>query len=127
MNSLATRARTCLLAIDGVIESGSAFTDGDAFWVNGKQVAHSIDTGVMQLRLTRAVISQHRGRLRADPRVELRQGASDWIKIHVENAGDLALLGELAELAAAEHRAARGTTPARPPVGAALERRRRFH
>ena len=54
MTTLAARARTCLLAIDGVVESGSAFTDGEAFWVNGKQVGHFVDDGVMQLRLTRS-------------------------------------------------------------------------
>jgi Family of unknown function (DUF5519) len=127
VRSLVTRARTCLLAIDGVVESGSAFTEGDAFWVNGKQVAHFADGGVMQLRLTRAVISEQRSRLRADLRIELRHGASDWIKIHLTNARDLALLGELAGLAAAAHRAPPGTMPEPPPVGAALERRRRFH
>jgi hypothetical protein len=127
MSTLATRARRDLLAIDGVVESGSAFAAGDAFWVNGKQVAHFSDAGAMELRLTRAVISEQRSRLKADPRIELRHGASDGIKIHLTNVGDLALLGELAGLAAAAHRAAPGTTPARPPVGAALERRRRFH
>jgi hypothetical protein len=127
MSTLATRARGCLLAIDGVVESGSAFTEGDAFWVNGKQIAHFVDDGLVQLRLTRAVISNQHSRLRADPRIELRPGASDWIKIHLTNIGDLALLGELAGLAAAAHRAAPGTMPAPPPVGAALGRRRRFH
>jgi hypothetical protein len=127
MTTLAMRARRCLLAIDGVVESGSAFTEGDAFWVNGKQVAHFIDDGIVQLRLTRAAISEQRSRLKADPRIELRQGASDWIKIRLTSASDVALLGELAGLAAAAHRAARGTMAAPPPVGAALERRRRFH
>lgn len=127
MSSLATRARRCLLAIDGVVESDSAFSEDDAFWVNGKQVAHFTADGLLQLRLTRAVISNQRSRLRADPRIELRQSTSDWIKLHLDGAGDLALLRELAELAAAVHRAAPGTTPAPPPVGAALARRRRFH
>ncbi len=127
MTTLASRARTCLLAIDGVVESGGIFTDGDAYWVNGKEIAHFHGDADIELRLTRAIISEQRGRLKSDPRVELRRGASDWITMHPAKAGDLALLRELAELAAAAHRAAPGTMAAPPPVGAALDRRRRFH
>jgi hypothetical protein len=127
MSALATRARSCLLAIHGVVESGGTFSDGDAFWVNGREIAHFHGDADIELRLTRAVISEQRGRLKADPRVELRRGSSDWITIHPANVSDLALLRELAELAAAAHRADLGTMAAPPPVGAALERRRRFH
>ena len=127
MSTLAARARRLLLAIDGVVESGSAFTEDDAFWVNGKQVAHFRDDGLMQLRLTRAVISEQRSRLRADPRIELRPGASDWVQVRLTKTSDLALLAELAEVAAAAHRPAPGVMAAPAPVGAALERRRRFH
>jgi hypothetical protein len=56
--------------------------------------------------------------------VTLRAGSSDWITVAL---GDTALIQELAERAAAAHRAAPGTTPKPPPGGAALERMRRFH
>lgn len=127
MSTLAAGARKRLLAIEGVVESGSQFTEDDAFWVNGKQVAHFRDATLMELRLTRAVISEERSRLKADPRIELRQGASDWIRIRLTDVRDLALLGELAGRAVAAHRGKPGAMLAPPPVGAALERRRRFH
>lgn len=127
MNALQARARKGLLAISGVVESQSAFTEDDAFWVNGKEIAHFHGDADLELRLTRAVIRDGRARLKADARIELRQGASDWVKIRVTKAGDLAFVNELVEAAAAAHRAAKGVTPAPPPVGAALERRRRFH
>ena len=127
MSALATRARACLVAIDGVAESGGIFTHGEAYWVNGKEIAHFHGDADIELRLTRAVISLQRGRLKSDPRIELRRGTSDWITVHPAKARDLTLLSELAELAAEAHRAAVGTMAAPPPIGAALERRRRFH
>ena len=127
MNALESRVRKRLLAIDGFVEGESVFSAGAGYWVNGKQVAHFMDDTVLQLRLTRGVIRDQRARLRADERVELRHGASDWIKIRLTKASDVALVSELAELAAAAHRPAKGVTAAPPPVGAALERRRRFH
>ena len=33
--TIASRVRTALLRIDGIAESGSAFSEGDAFWING--------------------------------------------------------------------------------------------
>jgi hypothetical protein len=116
-----------LLAIDDVVESGGAFTDDDAFWVNGKEIAHFHGDADLELRLTRTVISEQRGRLKSDPRVELRRGSSDWMRIHPTKAADLPFVLELAELAAAAHRPRPGVPAAPPPIGAALERRRRFH
>jgi hypothetical protein len=118
------RVRAALLRIDGVVESPGIFHDEDAFWVNGKQIAHFHGDDVMEIRLTRRLISELRGRLKAMSSVAFRSGASDWISVAVDDA---ALIRELADRAAAAHRAARGTTPTPPPTGAALERMRRFH
>jgi hypothetical protein len=122
-----SRLRAALLRIDGVVESPGIFDEDDAFWVNGKQIAHFRGDDAMDLRLTRPVISRQRARLKADAHVTLRAGSSDWITVAIEGAGGAALIADLAELAAAAHRAAPGATPKPPPAGAALERMRRFH
>ena len=49
--------RQAVLAMDGVQEGESVFSEGTAFWVNGKQVAHFMDDGCMEIRLTKAEIS----------------------------------------------------------------------
>ena len=127
MSAPISRIRAALLRIEGVVESPGIFYDEDAFWVNGKQIAHFRGDDAIELRLTRAVVSQRRARLKADVRITLRTGSSDWITVALDGADSAALVAELAELAAAAHRAAPGTTPKAPPAGAALERMRRFH
>lgn len=128
MTPLQRRARKALLAIDGVVEGDNVFyNDRTAFWVNGKQVAHWRDDASFELRLTRRVISEHRARLKADPCIELRRGASDWLIVRCERTADLGLLGELAQLAVAAHMPPDGEALRPPPGGADLERRRRFH
>ena len=121
MNALQARVRKRLLAIDGVVEGENVFSDGAAFWVNGTQVAHFMDDAVMQLRLTRAAIRAQRERLRADARVELRQGASDWVKIRVTKAqrcrARRASWRRLPRRRTGRHD---GATPAPPPTGADL-------
>jgi hypothetical protein len=121
---LRQRVRAALLRIEGIVESPGIFYDNDAFWVNGKQIAHFRGDDAMEIRLTRRVISELRARLRAEASVTLRSGSSDWITVALE---DMELIRELAERAAAAHRAPSGTTPKPPPVGVALERMRRFH
>ena len=72
-----TRIRKELRCIDGVFESpGTYYVDDDAYWVNGKKIAH-FHEDELELRLTRAVISANRARLRADPRIERRAPSSD--------------------------------------------------
>jgi hypothetical protein len=112
------------LRIDGIVESPGIFYDEDAFWVNGKQIAHFHGDDAMEIRLTKKVISELRARLRAEAGVTLRAGSSDWITVALD---DTVLIRELAERAAAAHRAAPGTTPKPPPSGPELERMRRFH
>ena len=97
-----------------------------AYWVNAKQLANPMGDDELAIRLTRKVISQHRARLKADERVELR-GSSDWIGLLVTKPGDAAFVVELCELAAAVYRPTDGSPCKPPPEGADLARRRRFH
>ena len=118
-----------LSLIDGMMEGPSAFAADDeprAFWVAGKQVANLYDRERLELRLTKPVIRQHRDRLRAEPRVELRRNPSDWLTVQVRSAPDVGLAAELGGLAADAHRS---STHDGPPVpeGADMARRRRFH
>ena len=116
-----------LRGLEGVVESPSAFGAGEAFWCNGTEIAHFDSADVVDLRLTRSVIGELRPVLRADVRVQLRKSSSDWIEVRFLSNDDIAFVVELAERAAAAHRAGTGETPRPPPVGADLERRRRFH
>ena len=125
--SFRSRLTARLLGIEGLVESPSAFVQDDAFWCNGKEIAHFVSADVVDLRLTKAVIRDLRTALREDERVALRKGSSDWLEVRVASGDDADFVVELAERAAAAHRAAPSETPKLPPVGADLERRRRFH
>jgi len=120
------RIRKALRAIEGVLESPGTFSEDDAYWVNGKEIAHLHD-GNLELRVTRRLFSANRERLRADPRIQRRTPSSDWITIRCASPRDLVIVRELAEMAAAAHRPPPGVPAELPPIGAELERRRRFH
>jgi hypothetical protein len=110
-----------------VLESPGIFADDDAFWVNGKEIGYFRDRGqVLGLRLTKREISARRAALKVDPRVVLKP-SSDWLHLRIAKQSDVAFALELASIAAAAHRSADGTALALPPVGAKLERMRRFH
>jgi hypothetical protein len=123
----ADRLREALCQIPGVTESDSAFKQDLAFWVNGKEIAHFDGEHVMDVRLTRSAIRERRADLRADPRVALRSGTSDWLTVEFHTAADENFVISLVETAATAHRAPEGTTPEAPPSGSDLARRRRFH
>jgi hypothetical protein len=108
-------------------EGDSAFSDGKAYWVDAKQVAHFVRPGALELRLTKPVICELRPALRSDPRIGLRSGSSDWVLVRVSTDADVEFVSSLARRAAAAHAPARGAVPRPPPAGADLERRRRFH
>jgi hypothetical protein len=116
-----------LCRIDGVVESDSAFTHDQAFWVNGKEIAHFEGENAMDIRLTRAEISARRAALRQDPRIELRPNSSDWLTVSYPEDADHEFVVALVEIAVAAHRPLPGATPKAPPRGSDLERRRRFH
>lgn len=121
------RLRAVIAAIDGVVESESMFKDDLAFWVNGKEIAHFESDGSLDVRLTRAVVRQHRAELRADPRVRLRSSSSDWITVEADGPDALELVRNLVRWAAEAHRAPLGAIPDPPADGVDLARRRRFH
>jgi Family of unknown function (DUF5519) len=125
--SLAGRLADALCRIDGVTESDSVFKDDLAFWVNGTEIAHFESENAIDVRLTRAGIRARRAALRADPRVTLRSGSSDWLTAELGSARDLELVVGLVEAAAAAHRPADGAPGRPPPAGPELARRRRFH
>jgi hypothetical protein len=116
-----------LRRIQGVAESPSTFGPENAFWCNGKEIAHLEGADAVDLRLTRSAIRELRAVLRSDQRVELRSAGSDWIEVHVSSTDDVAFVVEIAERAAQAHRAVQGETPKAPSVGSDLERRRRLH
>ncbi len=99
------RVRKALRSIDGVLESPGMFMHDDAYWVNGKEIAHFHEDD-LELCLTRSVFSAHRDRLRADPRIERRAPSSDWVGVRCTSPRDVAFVAELAALAAQAHRPA---------------------
>ena len=125
--ALRTRLADRLRSIEGILESPSMFGSENGFWCNGTEIAHFDSDDVIDLRLTKSVIGQPRSALRQDGRIELRKGSSDWVEVRVASDDDITFVIELAELAAAAHRAGSGQIAKPPPVGADLERRRRFH
>jgi Family of unknown function (DUF5519) len=119
-----------LTRIDGVDVGSSVFADDDAslaLWVDGKQITNFFADDGIEVRLTKKRISVERSRLKADPRIELRRNASDWLKVTFARSADIAFVRELVEIAIDAHRQPEGRRPRRPPAGAALARRRRFH
>ncbi|MGH9074638.1 MAG: luciferase family protein, partial [Acidimicrobiales bacterium] len=88
----------------------SMFSEGPALWVNGKEIAHWDADGVIDVRLTRAIIRQRREHLRTEPWVWLRRSSSsDWMEVSVGvDRDDSALLVELIREAALVHRAPAG-------------------
>ena len=118
------------MKIDGVDVGSSVFAEDDAspaLWVNGKQITHFFADDGIEVRLTKKRISVERARLKADPRVELRKNASDWLKVTFARSSDIAFVRELVEIAIDAHRPPEGRRPWPPPSGAELGRGRRFH
>lgn len=124
---MSDRVRNALCQLDDVMESDSAFSSNLAFWVNGKEIAHFEGDHALDIRLTRAQISARRADLRADPRVRLRPGSSDWLMVEFHSQEDERFAIGLVEIAAAAHRPPAGSAANLPPTGADLARRRRFH
>jgi hypothetical protein len=127
MLAMTERLQDALAGLDDVIEGDSAFQPGLAYWVNGTEIAHFEGAHAIDIRLTRGQIRIRRDQLRADPRVTLRPGSSDWLTVEFRSAADEAFVIELARVATAAHRPADGAPPRLPPTGRSLSRRKRFH
>jgi hypothetical protein len=115
-----------LLELPGIEEGQNSWGEGPALWINAKQVANFTRDGTIELRLTRRVISGRQAELRADARAILR-GSSDWLGFHFESEADIEPVLELARLLPPLYLPEDGTAPKPPPMGAAMERRKRFH
>lgn len=127
LDGVSPRLRRALRRIDGIEESDSSFKDGVGYWVNGTEIGHFEGEAALDIRLTRAGIRERRAQLRADSRVRLRSGLSDWLTVEMLRPADMDFVVELMAAAAAAHRAPAGVIPEPPPQGAQLQRRRRFH
>jgi hypothetical protein len=90
-----------------VEEHRSRFAPIVAWRVSGKEFLHFHGEKEIDVRLTRAVIRDQRARLRADPRVDLRQHSSDWIRVCLSSPDDVRFALRLARLAVAAHRRSR--------------------
>lgn len=126
--TIVQRAWKAIGSTAGFEEGASIFSSDDAdraYFVNGRQVANTVDDGI-ELRITRKVVSAHRARFKGDPRIILR-GSSDWIGVRPARVADLDLVRELAAMTAEANRPPAGTPPKPPPSGPELERRRKFH
>ena len=116
-----------LAALDGLIAGESMFGHGTAYWANGKEALHFEDDGIVQIRLTRSIIHDHRATMKADERVALRPHGGDWITVRYATARTVDFITELATRAADAHRPPPGVPASLPPTGADLARRQRFH
>ena len=115
---------TRLLEIPGIEEGENSWGDDIALWVNAQQMANFTGDRAIEIRLTRAVIRELTARLKADPRVTLR-GRSDWAGFSFASAEDFEYVLEMARCAAKVYLPA--DVPKPPPIGSAMERRKRFH
>jgi hypothetical protein len=117
-----------LRAVANLDAGDSTFGPGPGFWVDAKEILNFDADATVDLRLTRGEIRTRRPALRADPRVRLRPNSSaDWLEIRCTTPDDVDFVIELVEVAIAAHLPSDGRTPRPVPMGADLERRRRFH
>lgn len=112
-------------ALDGAVVAEGAFSPGPALWVGKREIAHFDGDHTLDVRLTKKVIAGRRPELRAEGRVVLRPGTSDWLEVRIESPEDAEFaISLVVDAVAANRNTAR---PGSPPTGAELERRRRFH
>ena len=126
--TLKARVRAALAAVDGAAEGEGVFdTDQPAFFVNGRLVAEFADNNALGIRLTRAVIREHRPSLTGDPRVDPIKSSSDWISVRFRRAADVDWVAGLVALAVPHYLPPPRQAVKPPPTGSTLERLRRFH
>jgi hypothetical protein len=112
-------------SLSTVVVSEGAFAPGEAVWVGKREIAHFDAEGTFDIRYTRERIRLRQKELRADPRVVLRSGTSDWIEVTLRAHGDVDFALALLEDAIVANRPSAPPRP--PPTGPELDRRRRFH
>jgi hypothetical protein len=77
-----------LLTIPGMEERGSKWQDSDALRYRGKEIIHFDQPNLVDLRLGRRAIQEHRGVELKDDRVKIR-GQSDWVNVRLEVPEDV--------------------------------------
>jgi len=90
-----------ILALPGVTAGTSRFSANPAFYRGKRELAHFHPDGVIDIRLTKAVIRELELAHADDPRLVLRRSASDWVEFRFTTAGDLDRAVELVEHARA--------------------------
>jgi hypothetical protein len=114
-----------LRRVDGAVIAEGAFSPGPALWVGKREIAHFDGVQTLDVRLTRSNIASRRSELRANDRIVLRPGSSDWLEVKIESPGDVEFAISLVKEAVAAN--LETAVPGLPPTGADLQRRRRFH
>jgi hypothetical protein len=127
VDDLDRRLHQRLTRLQGVTVGESMFGNGEAFWVNGREIAHFEAHHVIEVRLTKAAIRERRPELKADTRVVLRPSGADWITVQIAGPEDIGFVVGLVVVAEEAHRPPEGVAAKPPPTGSDLERRRRFH
>lgn len=111
--------------LESAVVAEGAFSPGPALRVGKREVAHFDGDHTLDVRLTKPAIAEWRPALRADDRVVLRSGSSDWLEFRIGSPEDAEFAFSLVVDAVAANRK---TAPAEsPPTGAELQRRRGFH
>ncbi len=111
--------------LDDVEIAEGNFGPGPALWVGKREVAHFDDNDTLDIRLTKAQIRARRSEFKADDRVGLRRGSSDWLEVQVREESDVDFALSLVRDAITAN--LRTAPLGHPPTGADLARRRRFH
>ena len=122
--SLADLLAAVARRLPGISEHPSQFGPMRAWWIDGREFAH-LSRGTLSIRLTRRVIAERRGALRADPHVTLNR--TDWVDVGLRRSGDLERATELFRLAAGANRRAPDEPRLATPDDRGLTRRRRLH
>jgi hypothetical protein len=102
-----------------------AFRPGAAVWLGKREIVHFDGERTLDVRLTKEAIRARRAEFKADTRIRLRPGSSDWLEIHLGNESDVGFALTLVRDAIVANLPTAPLGP--PPTGAELERRRRFH
>ncbi|MFQ5986976.1 MAG: luciferase family protein [Thermoplasmata archaeon] len=78
-----------IAALRDVIRGTSRWSDRKAYSVAGREFAHLHGPDEVDIRLTARLQSRHKGRLRGDERVGLRQNRSEWITFTLRSTEDV--------------------------------------
>jgi hypothetical protein len=90
--------------VTGAAVGEASLGDGPAVFVGKREIAHFHPDGSLDVRLTKKLIRARHDELRADARVTLRPGASDWLEVSIVTSADTNFAARLATDAVAANR-----------------------